>query len=158
MQCNYACHSPEHQFSRRRFLHGLTAGAAGLAGFSGLLQPAAARELQSAHKRVLLIFLSGGVSQLETLDPKPGTDTGGPFLTIPFMLSAMGGPHILYAWLAGADLALCDGLVYAQLGAALVGGLHQVGAPVAGVAGDGEVAEGVEGLDLAGDGRRKGLV
>jgi amino acid transporter len=45
----------------------------------------------------------------------------GPFLTIPFMLSAMGGPHILYAWLAGAVLALCDGLVYAQLAAALPG-------------------------------------
>jgi amino acid transporter len=45
----------------------------------------------------------------------------GPFLTIPFMLSAMGGPHILYAWIAGAVLALCDGLVYAQLGAALPG-------------------------------------
>ncbi len=45
----------------------------------------------------------------------------GPFLTIPFMLEAMGGPHILYAWIAGAVLALCDGLVYAQLGAALPG-------------------------------------
>jgi amino acid transporter len=45
----------------------------------------------------------------------------GPFLTIPFMLEAMGGPHILYAWLAGAVLALCDGLVYAQFGAALPG-------------------------------------
>jgi len=45
----------------------------------------------------------------------------GPFLTIPFMLTAMNGPHILYAWLAGAVLALCDGLVYAQLGAALPG-------------------------------------
>lgn len=45
----------------------------------------------------------------------------GPFLTIPFMLSAMDGPHILYAWIAGAVLAFCDGLVYAQLGAALPG-------------------------------------
>jgi amino acid transporter len=45
----------------------------------------------------------------------------GPFLTIPFMLSSMGGPHIIYAWLAGAVLAMCDGLVYAQLGAALPG-------------------------------------
>lgn len=45
----------------------------------------------------------------------------GPFLTIPLMLSAMEGPHILYAWLVGAVLALCDGLVYAQLGAALPG-------------------------------------
>lgn len=24
----------------------------------------------------------------------------GPFLTIPFMVTAMGGPHILYAWMA----------------------------------------------------------
>jgi amino acid transporter len=45
----------------------------------------------------------------------------GPFLTIPFMLAAMDGPHIIYAWLAGAILAMCDGLVYAQLGAALPG-------------------------------------
>ncbi len=45
----------------------------------------------------------------------------GPFLTIPFMLAAMNGPHILYPWIAGAFLALCDGLVYAQLGAAIPG-------------------------------------
>lgn len=45
----------------------------------------------------------------------------GPFLTLPAMLTTMGGPHILYAWLAGAVLALCDGLVYAQLAAALPG-------------------------------------
>jgi amino acid transporter len=45
----------------------------------------------------------------------------GPFLTIPFMLGAMGGPQILYAWAFGAILALCDGLVYAELGAALPG-------------------------------------
>jgi amino acid transporter len=45
----------------------------------------------------------------------------GPFLTIPFMVTAMNGPHILYAWAFGAVLALCDGLVYAELGAALPG-------------------------------------
>jgi len=45
----------------------------------------------------------------------------GPFLTIPFMIAAMNGPHIIYAWVAGAILALADGLVYAQLGAALPG-------------------------------------
>ena len=45
----------------------------------------------------------------------------GPFLTIPFMITAMGGPHIVYAWAFGAVLALCDGLVYAELGAALPG-------------------------------------
>lgn len=45
----------------------------------------------------------------------------GPFLTIPFMVASMNGPHILYAWLAGIVLAMADGLVYAQLGAALPG-------------------------------------
>ena len=45
----------------------------------------------------------------------------GPFLTIPLMLTAMGGPHILWAWVVGAVLSLADGLVYAQLGAALPG-------------------------------------
>ena len=45
----------------------------------------------------------------------------GPFLTIPLMVYAMGGPHIIWAWLVGALLSLADGLVYAQLGAALPG-------------------------------------
>ena len=45
----------------------------------------------------------------------------GPFLTIPFMIAAMNGPHIIYAWIVGAVISLCDGLVYAHLGAALPG-------------------------------------
>src|SRR5262245_19300912 len=45
----------------------------------------------------------------------------GPFLTIPLMVAAMGGPHLIYAWAFGAVLAFCDGLVYAELGAALPG-------------------------------------
>jgi amino acid transporter len=45
----------------------------------------------------------------------------GPFLVIPLMLATMNGPHIIYAWIVGALLAICDGLVYAQLGAALPG-------------------------------------
>jgi amino acid transporter len=45
----------------------------------------------------------------------------GPFLTIPFMIAAMNGPHVIYAWIAGMILALADGLVYAHLGAALPG-------------------------------------
>ena len=37
------------------------------------------------------------------------------------MVAAMNGPHVIYAWAAGLVLALADGLVYAQLGAALPG-------------------------------------
>lgn len=45
----------------------------------------------------------------------------GPFITIPLMLSAMGGPQALLGWVVGAALALCDGLVWAELGAAMPG-------------------------------------
>lgn len=79
MRCNYSCASPDHALSRRAFLAG---SAAGLFGLGALAQPAAAKQLAGDDKRVLVIWLSGGVSQLETWDPKPGTDTGGPFQPI----------------------------------------------------------------------------
>jgi amino acid transporter len=43
----------------------------------------------------------------------------GPFITIPLIVGAMGGPQAMLGWILGALLALCDGLVWAQLGAAL---------------------------------------
>src|SRR5437868_15397852 len=45
----------------------------------------------------------------------------GPFITIPLVVSAMGGPQALLGWLLGALLAVCDGLVWAELGAAMPG-------------------------------------
>lgn len=43
----------------------------------------------------------------------------GPFITIPLFLSTMGGPQAMLGWLIGALLAVCDGLVWAELGAAM---------------------------------------
>jgi APA family basic amino acid/polyamine antiporter len=43
----------------------------------------------------------------------------GPFITIPLMISAMSGPQAMLGWIAGAVLAICDGLVWAELGAAM---------------------------------------
>ncbi len=43
----------------------------------------------------------------------------GPFITIPLFLSTMGGPQAMIAWGVGAVLAFCDGLVWAELGAAM---------------------------------------
>src|SRR5215217_7997863 len=37
----------------------------------------------------------------------------GPFITIPLMISAMGGPQALIGWVLGAVLAMADGLVWA---------------------------------------------
>jgi uncharacterized protein (DUF1501 family) len=83
----YACNSPEHALTRRQFL----AGTAGVIGFAGMIHPLAAQQLRREQKRVVVVWLSGGVSQLETWDPKPGTDTGGPFQAIP---TSVPGVHI----------------------------------------------------------------
>jgi APA family basic amino acid/polyamine antiporter len=45
----------------------------------------------------------------------------GPFITMPLILSAMGGPQAMIGWIVGALFAACDGLVWAELGAAMPG-------------------------------------
>jgi basic amino acid/polyamine antiporter, APA family len=45
----------------------------------------------------------------------------GPFITIPLIVSVMGGPQAMLGWIAGAIFAICDGLVWAELGAAMPG-------------------------------------
>ncbi|QWT19054.1 APC family permease [Bacillus sp. NP157] len=45
----------------------------------------------------------------------------GPFITIPLMVAAMGGPQAIVGWIVGALLAMADGLVWAELGAAMPG-------------------------------------
>ena len=96
MQCNYACGTMDHLMARRQFLGAITTGAAAvggvtLAGLSVLTQPAAAAELAKQQKRVIVFNMHGGLSQLESWDPKPGTPTGGPFRAIP---TSVPGTHI----------------------------------------------------------------
>ena len=43
----------------------------------------------------------------------------GPFITIPLALAAMGGPQAMLGWILGGLIALCDGLVWAELGSAM---------------------------------------
>jgi APA family basic amino acid/polyamine antiporter len=45
----------------------------------------------------------------------------GPFVTIPLIVGAMGGPQAMLGWVVGALFAVCDGLVWAELGAAMPG-------------------------------------
>src|SRR5215212_2482053 len=42
-----------------------------------------------------------------------------PFITIPIMISAMGGPQALIGWVLGAVLAMAEGLVWAGRGAGI---------------------------------------
>jgi amino acid transporter len=43
----------------------------------------------------------------------------GPFITLPLLVMSMGGPQSMLGWVLGAAIALCDGLVWAELGAAM---------------------------------------
>src|SRR5881275_2171102 len=60
--------------SRRGFLR--LAAAAGL-GVGGRLA-ARAGELKKQNRACILLWMAGGPSQFETLDPKPGAPTQGP--------------------------------------------------------------------------------
>ncbi|QDU95932.1 DUF1501 domain-containing protein [Lignipirellula cremea] len=78
----YACRTSDHEISRRRVL-GALAGAGGAIGLGGMLSPAMAAEIKKQDKQVLFIWLDGGISQLESWDPKPKTEFGGPYRSIP---------------------------------------------------------------------------
>jgi len=45
----------------------------------------------------------------------------GPFVTIPAMVATIGGPEAMFGWIIGAIVALADGLIWAELGAAMPG-------------------------------------
>jgi hypothetical protein len=74
----------DHNVSRRSFLGAAAAGAfaADMTLLNLLRQPVLAEEIKKQEKHVILLWLAGGASQLETWDPKPGRPTGGPFRAI----------------------------------------------------------------------------
>src|SRR5258706_6218109 len=45
----------------------------------------------------------------------------GPFITIPVLMAAMGGPRAMLGWIAGLVIAGADGLVWSELGAVMPG-------------------------------------
>ncbi len=79
--------SANHSVTRRRFLGTAAAGtaasfAADMTQLDVLKNSAAAGEVKKRGKRIILLWLAGGASQLETWDPKPGRPTGGPYAKI----------------------------------------------------------------------------
>src|SRR5579883_2966699 len=86
----------EGVLSRRTFLRNLAVGAAGLGAISWkdavTLQAA---ELRKQGRACILLFMTGGPSQFETFDPKPGTKTGGPTKAI---ATAANGVQIAEGW------------------------------------------------------------
>jgi hypothetical protein len=94
-RATYACGSREHAIGRRGFLGslagGAVAGSAVVGGLGWLTRGIAAEAMQQKDMRVLVFNMHGGLSQLESWDPKPGTRTGGPCRAIP---TSVPGIHI----------------------------------------------------------------
>lgn len=45
----------------------------------------------------------------------------GPFITIPLLMTALGGPQALLGWLVALVIVIADGLIWSELGAAMPG-------------------------------------
>src|SRR5713226_4874768 len=45
----------------------------------------------------------------------------GPFITIPLLMSALGGPQAMLGWIVAVLIAIPDGMVWSELGAAMPG-------------------------------------
>ena len=81
--------------SRRGFLYGLS-GAAAVGAFNFRdVMAAQAAELRKEGRSLILLYMQGAPSQLETFDPKPGTENGGPTKAID---TAVSGIQIAEGW------------------------------------------------------------
>ncbi|HZI99251.1 MAG TPA: APC family permease, partial [Gemmatimonadaceae bacterium] len=45
----------------------------------------------------------------------------GPFITIPLLMTALGGPQAMLGWVVALIIVICDGMVWSELGAAMPG-------------------------------------
>ena len=92
MSAHPLCNRSQHRISRRSLLAGFSGLAAGWRlGRCGGLDPLAAETLRKKEKQILFVWLDGGISQLETWDPKPNTRFGGPYRTIS---TSVPGTHV----------------------------------------------------------------
>ena len=94
--------------SRRSFLRAVTTGAiaAGTLSFHDMLT-LQAEELRKEGRSLILLWMAGGPSQMETFDPKPNHDNGGGTKVIQ---TAIPGVQVAEAWVKTAaamgDIAL----------------------------------------------------
>src|SRR5688572_5977721 len=43
----------------------------------------------------------------------------GPFITVPLLMTALGGPQAMLGWIVALVIVICDGMVWSELGAAM---------------------------------------
>ncbi len=82
------CTPHDHRLSRRQWFGATAAAGATALGLDSL---AFANEVKKHAKQVLFVWMDGGISQLESWDPKPNTPFGGPFRAIP---TSVPGIHV----------------------------------------------------------------
>src|SRR5215471_7123265 len=91
----------EGVIGRRHFLRTIGLGAAGLAASAAVpfsftdWMALQAVDIRKNHRACILLWMAGGPSQLETFDPKPGTEHGGETKAI---ASAVPGIAIAEGW------------------------------------------------------------
>src|ERR1700687_3292122 len=101
---------PGQQHSRPRSAFAILGGA--MKGLENAAQPTALGSERSDLQRGLGLKEAVALNMIEMVGI-------GPFVVIPLVIKAKGGPQALLAWVAGAVLALLDGFVWSELGAAM---------------------------------------
>jgi hypothetical protein len=71
-----------NELSRRGFMGNLARATMGVGVGMPFLQPAMAELLPKTNKKLIFLYMAGGMSHLDTFDPKPGTAEGGPVKAI----------------------------------------------------------------------------
>ena len=100
------------RLTRRRMFHLASAGALG-GSASGWLQNLAARAATDPRRRksCILLWMSGGPSQIDTFDPKPGHANGGPYKPVESSVPGiLVGEHLPRIAREVKDLAIIRGM------------------------------------------------
>jgi amino acid transporter len=79
-----------------------------------------ASEIQPAEKDGPHLLRRFGLVQAAALNMSNMIGVG-PFITIPLLMSALGGPQAMLGWIVAVLIAIPDGMVWSELGAAMPG-------------------------------------
>ena len=78
----YTSLNQANELSRRRFMSTLARTTLGVGVGMPFLQASAAELLPKSDKKLIFLYMAGGMSHIDTFDPQPGTDEGGPVQAI----------------------------------------------------------------------------
>ena len=82
----------------------------------------AAQSVRPASAATMSVSLSRRFGLLQATALNMSNMIGiGPFITIPILMSALGGPQALLGWLVAVLVTIPDGMVWSELGAAMPG-------------------------------------